>query len=200
MTARPLARLVPAALLALALAGCGLTDPYQSNTAATPPAASRTTASPSDRRDPAPERGGTIPASAQATQKHLVVGAARPTPRAALERYAAAYLNWNSANVVQRQRELASISLGQARAQALQAAASASRDPELASGRIANHGEVIAISRGQGAAAGKWVIVTSEQTSGQDDYEGLPPTLHIIYAQLTDTRAGWVLSGWQPLN
>ena len=84
--------------------------------------------------------------------------------------------------------ELAAISLGQAKAQALQAAASAARDTQLLKSRVANGGSVVAITRGRGPAAGEWVLVTREQTTGQDDYAGLPPTLHVIYAQLTDTR------------
>ena len=98
------------------------------------------------------------------------------------------------------QHQLAAISLGQARAQAQQAAVSAARDPQLATSRVANRGRVIAIAPGQADAAGQWVIVTSEQTTGQGDYQGLPATLHIIYAQLTSTRQGWVVSGWQPQN
>jgi hypothetical protein len=42
------------------------------------------------------------------------------------------------------------------------------------------------------------VIVTSETTSGQGDYSGLPPTLHVTYAQLTDTHHGWIVTAWNP--
>ena len=98
------------------------------------------------------------------------------------------------------QQQLAAISLGQARALAQQAAASASRDAQLTRSGIANSGEVVSLARGQGAAAGQWVIVTSELTSGGGDYAGLPPTLHIIYANLTNTPGGWVVNAWQPQN
>ena len=99
-----------------------------------------------------------------------------------------------------RQRELAAISLGQAKAQALQAAASAAHDTQLLKSRVANGGSVVAITRGRGPAAGDWVLVTREQTTGQGDYAGLPPTLHVIYAQLTDTANGWIVTRWQPAN
>jgi hypothetical protein len=195
-TARPL----PVALLAVAIGGCGLHNPYQSSTRQTTTTPTTTAAARPDRGDPGPERGGTIPKPAQAAQDKLAPGAARPTPETTLARYARAYLNWDAAHVVAIQRTLASISLGQARAQALQAAASASRDRTLTASDITNRGQVVAISPGRAAAAGKWVIVTSEQTSGQGDYQGLPPTLHIIYAQLTNTPGGSVVSAWQPQN
>jgi hypothetical protein len=194
-------RALAAALLAITLGGCGLNNPYQR---ATPPTTSTTsrinTAAPPDRRDPAPERGGTIPPPERATQYALAAGAAGATPQAALERYARRYLNWTARDVVEVQRALAAISLGQARAEALQAAAGVSRDPKLTAGHIANHGQVVAISPGQAVASGKWVIVTSERTTGQGDYDGLAPTLHIIYAHVTHTSLGWVISAWQPQN
>ena len=206
-------RLTPTLLAtALALAGCGISNPYQSTTrtttsaantasrARTPAAAASTATAPPDAGDPVPERGGTIPRRAQATENKLLGGAARPTPEAALKRYATTYLNWNATHVIAIQHQLAAISLGQARAQAQQAAVSAARDPQLTTSQVANRGQVIAIAPGQADATGQWVIVTNEQTTGHGDYQDLPATLHIIYAQLTNTRQGWVISGWQPQN
>ena len=180
---------------AIAVAGCGLSNPYQSGrhpTTATTTSAPASTA-PADAPDPAPERGGTIPKRAQAAQNQLADGAAEPTPQAALERYARVYLNWTSARVIATQHQLAAISLGQARALAQQAAATASRDTQLKASQLANSGQVISLAPGQDAARGQWVIVTSELTTGAGDYAGLPPTLHIIYARVTDTPQGWVV-------
>jgi hypothetical protein len=199
MTRRLLARAIAATAIAAA-AGCGLADPYRTTTAADAPATRPTSTPAADQPDPAAERGGSIPGGQRAAQHRLAAAAARTTPQAALERYATAYLNWNARSVTAVQRRLAAISLGQARAQALQAAAGAARDPQLVRGHVANHGQVIAIASGAAAAAGEWVIVTSEQTSGDGDYQGLPPTLHVIYAQATDTARGWVVSRWQPQN
>ena len=106
----------------------------------------------------------------------------------ALTRYALLYINWTAANVAANQRQLAAISLGQARAQALQAAASLARDPELTKSAVSNTGTVVAIERWARRGRGLWVLVTREQTTGQGDYAGLPPTLHVIYAQLTAHR------------
>jgi hypothetical protein len=127
-------------------------------------------------------------------------GASEPTPQAALVRYAELYVNWSASDVAARQRQLASISLGQARTQALQAAASAQHDTLLLRSKVTNAGEVVAVAPGQASVAGKWVIVTREQTTGAGDYAGLPPTVHVIYAELAHTRQGWLVSSWLPQN
>jgi hypothetical protein len=196
---------LPAAVaLALTLAGCGLTDPYtgqHSSATSTSPAVSTSSTSTTTtvpNADPAPERGGTIPNASQAAQNRPAENAARSTPRAALERYADLDINWTAATVARGQRQLAAISVGQARAQALQAAAAYGRDSTLQASRVANSGTVIAIAPGQGPAVGPWVIVTRETTTGQGEYAGLPPTDHITVAQLEHTSAGWIVSSWSP--
>ena len=192
-----------AATVAVALAGCGIGDPYQGRQPAGAAATTTTRTAappPPDSGDPVPERGGTIPKSAAAAQSKLTQNAGSATPQAALERYAQIYLNWTASRVVAIQQQLAAISLGQARALAQQAAASASRDAQLTQSEISNSGQVVSLAPGQGAAAGQWVIVTSELTSGGGDYAGLPPTLHIIYAKVTNTPSGWVVNAWQPQN
>jgi hypothetical protein len=199
-------RIVPAALIVVVLAGCGITDPYHADRrpAATTSTSTSTTATApatstaADRGDPAPERGGTIPAAAARAQSALAGDATAATPRAALERFARLYLNWTAAGLVTRQRQLAALSLGQARAQALQAAASAARDPELTHSHVVNTGQLIAITPGQGVAAGPWVLVCRETTTGTGDYTALPAALHVIYAQLTQTPTGWIVSRWSP--
>lgn len=185
-------------LAATALTGCGISDPYAgrpstTTTSSSAPAASVTNA------DPAPERGGTISAGARAGQSSISAGAAQPTPQAALQRYARLYVNWTAATVASVQHKLASLSEGQARAQALQAAASYSRDQTLAQSGVANSGQLVAISPSV-TTPGQWVLVTSEQTTGKGDYSGLPPTLHVIYGQATRTPKGWVVSEWAPQN
>jgi hypothetical protein len=159
-----------------------------------------TTTDPANAGDPAPERGGTIPAQAQAAETQLAPAAGASTPEAAIARYASLYINWTAANVVSRQHELASISLGQARARAQQAEASVRSDTLLTRSQVANSGQVIAISQGRGSAAGQWVVVTNELTSGQGAYSGLPPTAHVTYAQVTHTSQGWIVSTWKPQN
>lgn len=192
--------LIPAALLAVTVAGCGLSNPYASRTSATEspkaPTAARATVTDAD---PAPERGGTIPSSAGKAQT-LPQAAGATTPRAALERYALIYTNWTAGTVAAAQRRLAGISVDSARAQALQAEASYRHDTTLLASHVANRGTVVAIAAGLGSARGSWVVVTREVTSGQGAYAGLPAQLHITYAQITHTPAGWVVSSWRPLT
>ena len=126
---------------------------------------------------PAQERGGSIPAAARKAQSTLAAGAAAATPQAALERYATLWSNWSAATVVADQRRLAAISLGQARAQALQAAASLNGDSTLAASHVANTGQVVAIAprlATSAGAAGGWVVVTSEHTTGPGGLPGTP--------------------------
>jgi predicted small lipoprotein YifL len=195
---RPLNLTLPTALaIALTLAGCGLTDPYTSQHAKTTSTSTSTT-SKSTNADPAPERGGTIPNAAQVAQNKLVAGAGTATPQAALERYANLDINWTARTLAGVQDHLSAISVGQARAQARQAAASYGRDRTLQSSQVANTGTVVAIAPGQGPAAGSWVIVTRETTTGHGDYAGLPPTDHVTDAQVQHTHNGWVISSWSP--
>jgi hypothetical protein len=197
---------IPLVAASLTIAGCGITNPYQTSRPAATPATtpSVSTSAPSTAQDPSDRPPGShspepsIPSAAAAAQNELGAGAGEPSPQAALERYAQLYTNWTSSTLGAIQRELASISLDQARAQALQAAASYTNDTVLQQSKVANAGTVVSIAAGQAAAHGQWVIVTSETTTGQGDYRGLPPTVHVTYAQLTHTRHGWIVSAWNP--
>jgi hypothetical protein len=189
---------LPAALLvAVALAGCGLSNPYATHTTASRHG-TRSATAPARNADPVPERGGTIPSAARRAQGAVSARAGEATPRAALERYAQLYTNWTAATVLGLQRQLAAISIDSARAEAQQAAASYARDTTLSASHVTNHGTVVGITPGQGPAAGNWVIVTRETTTGTGDYSGLPPQLHVTYAQLTHTGHGWIVSTWSP--
>ncbi len=181
-----------AALVALASTGCSLQSPYS------PPPPPEPASSAPDAADPAPERGGQIPAAAQAGQDRLAPAGGQPTAQAALARYAQIAVNWSWRDLTTVQRRLAQISLGQARAQALQASVTASADSPLRAQQITNSGQPVMIAAGQGAAAGRWVIVTREHTTGQGPYAGLPPTLHVTYAQVVHTAQAFVVSQWQP--
>jgi len=201
---RPPLKLATLALVAgVALGGCGIADPYAathpSPSATTPSSSTLTSASTSTDADPAPERGGAISPGEQAAQDGLARNAAQPTPQGALELYAQLDINWTAHTVESVQQHLATISLAQARAQALQAAASYGRDATLHQSAVANSGHVVAIAQSL-ALAGQWVLVTSEQTTGEGDYTGLPPALHVTYAQVTHTSSGWVVSEWAPQN
>ncbi len=129
----------------------------------------------------------------------MATGAGEPSPQSALERYARLYVNWNARTVATDQRDLAAISVDHARAQALQAAATYAQDQTLKQSGVANRGHLVAITPSI-VVPGQWVLVTSEQTTGKGDYAGLPPTLHVTYAQVTRASSGWVVSEWAPQN
>jgi hypothetical protein len=197
----------PAALalvLGTLLAGCGLSDPYTNQayvnirTSTTIGVTSMSSTSTDVDPDPAPERDGTISQKAQKSQDTPAAGAGSPSVQTALARYAIRYINWNAATVGSAEKRLAAISVGQARVQALQAAAAYGHDSTLLQSRVANSGTVIAIAAGEGPEAGSWVIVTRETTTGSGEYAGLPPTDHITYAQVQHTNSGWLVSSWSP--
>jgi hypothetical protein len=190
---------IPAVLLlAVTVAGCGLTNPYANPTTYRAATATPTTITRVTDADPAPERGGRIPAEAHHEQTELVRGAGSATPQVALERYALIYTNWTARTVASAQGRLARISLDSARARALQAEASYQHDTTLLRSHVTNRGTVVAVAAGQGSANRSWVVVTREITTGQGDYAGLPAQLHITYAQVTHTPAGWTVSSWTP--
>ena len=180
--------IVTALALCAVVGGCGIADPYR--TATSPPA--RRVIGPPAR----PSAGET---DGPPAARHPSAAAAG-RPQALIARYAQLYLNWTPSSLIEHQRQLASMSLGQARGQAQLSAAQAERARQEGRLVLSNQGQALAIAPGRGPAAGRWVIVTSELTSGQAAYAGLPPTLHIIYAQLTRSRGGWVITAWQPQN
>jgi hypothetical protein len=95
------------------------------------------------------------------------------TPQGALRRYALAYVNWDAATLVAHERQLAALAIGPARLAALQTAAGlGAGGSALATHRVRNTGTVLAIAPGEGAASGRWVVVTQEQTSGTGAYAG----------------------------
>jgi hypothetical protein len=198
----------PLLVAAAMLGGCGITNPYQQTRPAAQTQNSGTSAvstaapanDPSDPAPSGPDPANTSAPSAQAAQSQLAVNAASATPQAALKRYVVLYSNWTSSKIGVVQAHLAQISLGQARAQAQQAAASYSRDTILQHSNVTNHGAVVSIAPGRGPAHGRWVIVTSEHTDGQGDYSGLPPNLHVIYAHLAHNAKGWIVDQWLPQN
>jgi hypothetical protein len=200
MTRRRL-RLTSALFASVALAGCGITDPYthhavHNSTTTSAPRADATTGTVTDPSEPAPSQ----PTTTAATGVTAGSTSSAATQRQALRLYARLYINWTATTIGAHQRRLAAMSQGTARAAALQAAASYSRDPELERSHVANAGAIVSLAPGQGPQRGDWVIVTSEHTTGTGDYAGLPATAHVTYAHLTHTPHGWVIDQWSPQN
>jgi hypothetical protein len=194
---------IPAAITALIISGCGITDPYRVHRGSPPPQTSSATtaATATTPVDPSERPAGSYPPgqlSTGPTGPTRSVQAGAITPEAALERYAQIDTNWTATTLARTQQQLAQVSLGAARANALQAAASYGHDPILLHSHVTNTGAVVAISAGKGPAAGQWVVVTSERTTGTGDYVGLPAQLHVTYARLVRANGGWEVSAWSP--
>jgi hypothetical protein len=199
MTLRSLLIPVLLAPAAVGLAGCGITDPYTAQQATTTPHAPTTgpvvTATVTDPSEPPPFKT-TATAGSGVTQAPVRAGAS--SPRQALELYTGLYVNWTAQTIGAHQRQLAGLAGGTARAAALQAAASYGRDNLLEHSHVSNTGVLVSIAAGKGPEHGDWVIVTSERTTGQNDYAGLPATAHVTYAHVTHTPDGWVINRWSP--
>jgi len=123
-----------------------------------------------------------------------------PSPSAAVDAFAAAYINWNARTISGDLRALAGHSIGQARAAMQLAAAQTASDYELRRGGIANQGAVEAVAPLKGAG-NQFVVVTRELTSATATtaYQGLQPAWHVALATVTQERPGqWVVSAWQP--
>jgi hypothetical protein len=177
-------------LAAVALAGCGLADPYQGHPAALPTGVSTTPTrrAASPRGEDGPHTPNRAPSGSAAFAS---------TPRAALERFAWLYVNWQATQLPKRARQLAGLSLGQARAQAH---ALAARARALERYQVTNTGTVSAIAPGRGQEQGRWAVITNENTSGTGPYSRLPATSHVTWATVANTHRGHVVTGWYPAS
>ena len=186
-----------AAPSSLILAGCGLTDPYTSQHPATTSTSTSTsttsTTATVDQRRPCPGARRHDPEGRPSSPEPARGGRRQPDPAGGAR---ALRRPRHQLDRQHRRRRPASSSprsrVGQARAQALQAAASYGHDSTLQPSQVANTGTVVAIAPGQGSAAGQWVVVTRETTTGQGDYAGLPPTDHVTYAQVDTPTTDWL--------
>lgn len=115
----------------------------------------------------------------------------------ALAAFAARYSNWSYQTLAGEQRALAAISVGAARLSELQAAAASQGESTVSRGHIHNSGQIISIAADIDAP-GMWAIVTREQTSGSDEYEGLPAAYHVTLAKLAAVAGGYAVSEWLP--
>ena len=119
----------------------------------------------------------------------------QPTPQRALLAYAARYINWSYRTLTSNQQALARSAVGAARLAEQQAATQSHGDTALASGQVWNHGQTISIAPDL-AAAGRWVVVTREQTGGNTEYEGLPASYHVTLAKLATVHGGYAVEQW----
>jgi hypothetical protein len=162
------------------LAGCGITNPYTPHATTT----HRSTTRP------------TPPSTATAT----TTAAESSGAVALLRRYTTVSINWTSHSLASRQRQLAGLAVGGARAQALQTASSYGAHSSLQRSRVGDRGQITSIAVGQGPREGWWVITTQETTTGTGDFQHLPSQAHVYDAQLTHPHHQLVVSTWSPQN
>jgi len=183
---------------AAAIAGCGISNPYQHNpgTTSTSTSTSTSTAS-SPAANPAqnPGESAAPPPPAPASQAPASV---RSTPAGAIAQFATLYMNWTWRTLAAHERELAALSVGPARLSEQQAAAAAVGDSTIAQSRVVNSGQIISIAPSR-TNSKQWVVVTREQTGGNSQYDGLQASYHVTLAELAQLKSGgWTVSEWLP--
>jgi hypothetical protein len=141
------------------------------------------------------EQQGTVPAG---ESEERAPRSPAGSPGAALERFASLYINWTYSTLAAQERRLAQIAVGEARLAERQAAATAGRDTALRNGRIYNRGTVVAVGPLLGGGPGRYVVVTREETGGDEEYAGLQAAFHVTLATVGAVAGGWVVSEWQP--
>jgi hypothetical protein len=168
------------------VAGCGLAHSveHSSSRAAAPPAA----ANPGEKQ-------GTIPASAGEEPAPTRPAA---TPKQAIAAYATLYINWTYQTLPAHETALAAMGFGDARRAERQAAAQTQRDSRIQQGGIYNRGTVIGVSPVAGGSQGEYVVVTKEETGGNQEYAGLQAAFHVTFATVEMVPGGWAVGEWQP--
>lgn len=188
MRARLRAVLLLAALIGITplAAGCGLAGnierssrPAQGTPAAANPGESQGTIPASAGEGPAPARPAT-------------------TPQQAIVAYATLYINWTYQTLAAHERTLAAMAVGDARLAELQAAAQAQRDSRIQQGGIYNRGTVVGVSPAAGGSPGEYMVVTREETGGDQEYAGLQAAFHVTLATVQTVPGGWAVVEWRP--
>ena len=141
------------------------------------------------------ESQGTIPASAGEGAPPLRPAA---TPGQAIAAYAALYINWTYQTLEAHETALAAMAVGDARLAERQAAAQARRDSRIQQGGIYNRGTVVGVSPAAGGSPREYVVVTREETGGDQEYAGLQAAFHVTLATVQAVPGGWAVVEWRP--
>jgi hypothetical protein len=187
MQARIRAVLLLVALIGIAplAAGCGLAGGIERSSR-------RTSATPA-QANPG-ESEGTVPAAAEAAPPQRPAA----TAEQALAAFASLYINWTYRTLPAHETTLAAMAVGDARLAEREAAAQARRDSRIQQGGIYNRGTVVAVSPAAGGAPGEYVVVTREETGGDQEYAGLQAAFHVTLATVQAVPGGWAVVEWRP--
>ncbi|MDQ2897047.1 MAG: hypothetical protein M3Y09_15615 [Actinomycetota bacterium] len=184
---------------AAAIAGCGISNPYQHNAGTTTSTSTSTptsTAS-SPAANPA-QNPGEPPAPPPPAPAGQAPASVRSTPAGAITQFVTLYMNWTWRTLAAHERKLSQLGVGPARLAEQQAAAAAISDSTIAQSRVYNSGQIISIARSL-TNPKQWVIVTREQTGGNSQYDGLQASYHVTLAELAQPKdGGWTVSEWLP--
>ena len=177
-------RLATVAALAACIAVEGCADPYSS------PTASRPTA------EPTPTVPGELPLPQPSRSDDTQpTGRLPATAGLAARRAADLAYTWTARTAAARQTRLAAISTGQARRDALQAAARLPTDPQLAAGQATSSGRLAAIALRPGRTTRSGLLVTHEQLKANGVHQD---RWRVTLVTLIRLPQGWAVSRWSP--
>jgi hypothetical protein len=168
---------LPASLLLIgAIGGCA--DPYVTTPKARPPA-------------PGEQPGRPAEATERAPDPRVLAR----TPERAARRAVLLTGTWTAQNAAVGQKRLATMSVGQARRDALQAAARLPTDPQLAAGHATSTASFAAIVlHGTGRSRSGLVVTHERLTVNGASHERWRVTLVTVVR----LDGGWAISRWQP--
>jgi hypothetical protein len=184
---------------AAAIAGCGISNPYQHTAGSTTSTSTSTPTSTASSRAANPAQNpGEPPAPPPPAPVSQAPASVRSTPAGAITEFAMLYMNWTWRTLAAHERELAALSVGPARLSEQQAAAAAVDDSTIAQSRVVNSGQIVSIAPSR-TTSKQWVVVTREQTGGNSQYDGLQASYHVTLAELAQlNNGGWTVSEWLP--
>jgi hypothetical protein len=154
-------------LASIVLTGCGLRDPYEAQTAS-----------------PAPGASKSVPAEAAGAAQLPVA----PSARQVMARYAYLWVNWTTATLPARRRELAALAAGQL---AVELHREATEFAQTVSGAYSRGRLVGVIAQADGRA----IVLLFEQTAPVAG--AAQGTYYVYLARTARTPRGWRLTGWQ---
>jgi hypothetical protein len=163
-----------AAILTCALGGCA--DPYATH------------------HEPRTGVAGEAPQRLRLEPKSGTARTPMAAADAAIRRAVALTTTWNAGNAAQRMRRFADMTTGQARRDALNAAARLTTDPLLRRGAARSRGDVLGVALERRDPAIRLVVVRSRlivQGIRQDH-------IRVVLATLHRSPRGWSISHWEP--
>ncbi|HEY1853314.1 MAG TPA: hypothetical protein VGG40_01890 [Solirubrobacterales bacterium] len=186
---RPAAAAAILLLAALLCAGCGVSDPY-----------SQTTPSRQRPQPSSPAAAGEFSGQLLSPSQRppgTPVEVARGTPAEVAREVASLAENWTGGTALQAFSRLAAISVGEARAEFEQIAASAHDELERAVGYSSSRATVAGVVV-KGGGRVRHVIVVVRRRITSPELTNLPPEYEVALATLRRSGRGWAVSSWSP--